>query len=571
MSIQRQRAQSVVFTAFLCFLWSVSARGETGDYNLHLEVGPGLGLSGWQADTLGVGISGAARFELAFFNWFGVDIGGGYLQFFKADHPQGYEQIDRAYWYSGSLGVRFRLHNDEQGFLLPWKKTPNHAGNLWGNAWIDLHGNYYNTGDLNRFGADVGIGMAFSFVNGLQVGPFARGAYVYQPNSNNARDAKDGWFLLAGLSFSISIPPGSQTLSDTDMDGIYDPDDTCPEKAEDQDGFEDDDGCPDEDNDLDSILDRDDKCPLTPEDVDGVEDQDGCPDTDNDSDGIQDDKDKCPAEPEDKDGFQDEDGCPDPDNDGDGILDAVDQCPDEAETIDKFEDEDGCPESDRDEDGFADVRDICPDEPETVNGVEDDDGCPDEALVEVKEDKILLGERLFFDFAMTRIKTRSRKILKQLANLIKTHPEYLVISIEGHADTKGASEFNLRLSERRARRVRKYLIDLGVEPNRLIIVGYGESQPWVDPNTVDKRFKNRRVELVIKEIDEELAKNPMAKETKEAVQKKAKPKAPLAKDPPSTEKKAGDEPTKPKVTEPPQSNTPAEKETGFNVEDSPYD
>ena len=64
---------------------------------------------------------------------------------------------------------------------------------------------------------------------------------------------------------------------DSDGDGIIDRDDKCPEVAEDQDVFEDEDGCPDPDNDGDGILDGDDGCPFEAENVDGWDDEDGCP------------------------------------------------------------------------------------------------------------------------------------------------------------------------------------------------------------------------------------------------------------------------------------------------------
>jgi outer membrane protein OmpA-like peptidoglycan-associated protein len=505
----------------MCFLVFVSrsdkARAESGDYNIHLEIGPGFAVTGWQADELGVGVFGAAKFELAVIKWLGIDVGGGHLQFFKGGHPPGYKPIDAAYWTNGCIGVRFRLFNDESGFLWPWRKTPDHAGNLWGNLWIDLHGDYYYTGDLNRFGADIGLGAELSLVNGLQMGPFARIQYVFQKDSGNERDSDDAWILLAGLSFSISIPTGAKKQTDNDRDGIFNPVDICPDDPEDSDGFEDDDGCPDPDNDEDGIGDREDRCPLSPEDRDGVEDGDGCPDMDNDGDKIPDDRDNCPDDPEDLDGFQDDDGCPDKDNDGDGVPDEVDMCRDEKETYNKIEDEDGCPESDSDHDGFVDNVDQCPNDPETVNGVEDDDGCPDQGLVEVKEDKILLGERVYFDFGMARIKHRSKKLLEHLANLIATHPEYLVVSIEGHADSKGPVEFNLKLSRKRADRVKKYLMDLGISPDRLVTKGFGEANPWTAAEDEGKMEKNRRVELMIMEIDESLAVTPMAKKIKDAV------------------------------------------------------
>jgi OmpA-OmpF porin, OOP family len=166
---------------------------------------------------------------------------------------------------------------------------------------------------------------------------------------------------------------------DRDGDGIPDDRDQCPTAAEDFDGFQDSDGCPDPDNDGDGILDVNDKCPMLAEDFDGFQDQDGCPDTDNDQDGIPDDADHCPNKPETYNGYKDDDGCPDEaDQDNDGIPDSRDKCPLEAEDTDGFQDEDGCPDLDNDQDGIPDVRDECINEPETYNGYKDEDGCPDE-------------------------------------------------------------------------------------------------------------------------------------------------------------------------------------------------
>jgi hypothetical protein len=112
---------------------------------------------------------------------------------------------------------------------------------------------------------------------------------------------------------------------DVEGDGVPDRDDLCPERAEDLDGFEDADGCPDPDNDADGLADAVDRCPDAAEDGDGFEDADGCPDPDNDADGIPDERDDCATEAEDRDGFEDADGCPDPDNDGDGLGDGLER------------------------------------------------------------------------------------------------------------------------------------------------------------------------------------------------------------------------------------------------------
>jgi len=78
-----------------------------------------------------------------------------------------------------------------------------------------------------------------------------------------------------------STAPAASAKEDSDHDGIPDEEDRCPLSAEDRDGFEDDDGCPDLDNDGDDIPDTQDRCPLEAETLNGVDDEDGCPDVAN--------------------------------------------------------------------------------------------------------------------------------------------------------------------------------------------------------------------------------------------------------------------------------------------------
>ncbi len=167
---------------------------------------------------------------------------------------------------------------------------------------------------------------------------------VYFPSDRGAtawpaEDVGPEWEVALGLSWS-----GVAWGADSDGDGVLDSVDRCPEVAEDRDGFEDADGCPEADNDGDGIEDLVDGCPEVPEDLDGFEDTDGCPETDNDGDGLPDARDDCPSLAEDLDGHADDDGCPDPDNDADGIRDAVDACPNAPETWNGIDDADGCPD-----------------------------------------------------------------------------------------------------------------------------------------------------------------------------------------------------------------------------------
>jgi len=160
---------------------------------------------------------------------------------------------------------------------------------------------------------------------------------------------------------------------DNDQDLAPDTADKCPNLAEDRDSFEDEDGCPDPDNDGDKIPDIQDECPFVAgaadykgctadtydsdgdgikdagdkckddaEDPDGYQDEDGCPDPDNDKDGVPDNFDDCPDEAEDADGFKDDDGCPDKDNDADGTPDADEGKP-ECRDIPGPKSNKGCP------------------------------------------------------------------------------------------------------------------------------------------------------------------------------------------------------------------------------------
>ncbi|TNE92236.1 MAG: hypothetical protein EP330_02590 [Deltaproteobacteria bacterium] len=286
---------------------------------------------------------------------------------------------------------------------------------------------------------------------------------------------------------------------DTDGDGYLDLQDGCPEDPEDFDEFQDEDGCPDHDNDRDRVLDIDDACPLVPEDRDGFQDEDGCPEEDNDNDGINDEDDACPLDPEDLDDDRDEDGCPeeDGDRDADGIVDQDDSCPDDAEDFDGFQDEDGCPDYDNDEDTILDVMDTCPNEPENFNGVDDADGCPDEKKAVVVKNRIVILEKVLFYVNEARIKPESHDVLDAVVSTLLDNPEIYKVRVEGHTDSDGSDAYNLDLSNRRAAAIVTYLVEHGVEPERLTSQGFGEMYPIAENDTKEGKQQNRRVEFII--------------------------------------------------------------------------
>jgi hypothetical protein len=88
-------------------------------------------------------------------------------------------------------------------------------------------------------------------------------------------------------------------------------------------------------------------------------------------------------------------------------------------------------------------------------------------------------------------------LLERLGKLIKDHPEYVHISIEGHADERGAEDFNQRLSDARASSVLDFLVKAGVPRGRLSSKGFGSTRPLVDKKSEFAYYQNRRVEFII--------------------------------------------------------------------------
>jgi outer membrane protein OmpA-like peptidoglycan-associated protein len=317
-----------------------------------------------------------------------------------------------------------------------------------------------------------------------------------------AKEKDGGVFLFRSgtapnLAFGASLGwTGALVARDMDGDGVPDKQDPCPNEAEDKDGFQDFDGCPERDNDEDGVHDLKDKCPGEPEDKDGFQDADGCPDADNDGDDIPDALDKCPSEPEDMDGHEDYDGCPDLDNDKDGIPDAQDRCPLEPEDKDGFQDADGCPDADNDGDGVPDPKDKCPSEPETTDGFEDEDGCPDlprhGGMQALPERFVLSSVR--FRHNTTEMLTGSYPSLDSLAARLKADPG-LVVEIRGYTDLAGSELDQLRISESWATTVRKYLLLKGVPRGQVAARGMGARDALAPNSTAAGRRKNRRIEV----------------------------------------------------------------------------
>ena len=108
----------------------------------------------------------------------------------------------------------------------------------------------------------------------------------------------------------------------------------------------------------------------------------------------------------------------------------------------------------------------------------------------------LIRVQVQFDFDSDKIQKRSFADLMEVAKAMRSpgnvNDRY---EVGGHTDDVGKEDYNLKLSERRAQSVKKFLVDSGVPAQRLLVVGYGETQPMIANDTPANRAKNRRVEF----------------------------------------------------------------------------
>jgi OOP family OmpA-OmpF porin len=125
---------------------------------------------------------------------------------------------------------------------------------------------------------------------------------------------------------------------------------------------------------------------------------------------------------------------------------------------------------------------------------------PPVAVEAAVEEKIVITQKIHFEFDRAVIRPISYPILDDVAYLLQRNPQIRLIRVEGHTDWIGSDAYNQQLSERRANAVRNYLIQKGIEPDRLVAVGYGESRPIADNNTVQGRARNRRTEFTVVDV-----------------------------------------------------------------------
>ena len=136
---------------------------------------------------------------------------------------------------------------------------------------------------------------------------------------------------------------------------------------------------------------------------------------------------------------------------------------------------------DSDGDTVCDEIDVCGASPKGVKV--DERGC------------WTLEQSYFFDFDKSEVKSESLPLLDHIAKIMNDNPK-MKVQIEGHTDSKGSTEYNQGLSERRAKAIKTSLVKRTmVDAGRLNAVGFGESKPIATNDTEAGRAKNRRVDL----------------------------------------------------------------------------
>jgi OmpA-OmpF porin, OOP family len=110
--------------------------------------------------------------------------------------------------------------------------------------------------------------------------------------------------------------------------------------------------------------------------------------------------------------------------------------------------------------------------------------------------KVTYAADAFFDFDKSVLKPEGRAKLDDLVGKIKGINLEVIIAV-GHTDSIGTDAYNQKLSVRRAEAVKTYLVDKGIEKNRIYTEGKGEKQPVADNKTAEGRAKNRRVEIEV--------------------------------------------------------------------------
>lgn len=429
-----------------------SARAESSEWNLHVDLGPSVVLAGvFRPDQGGTGGFVGGGIGMLGVDWqvfqplaLELIVGGGVLgsTYDFAGPPWGY--------FAAAVGARYRILDNMEGYL------NEEGGDYLGNAWIAAHLGYhfFGPGDAipgsggSRFGIDAAVGYEFSVFHPMQLGAFVRATLMLPGPSSDLVD----FMLTAGLEASFELAGEVEAL-DTDGDGLGDEREAREHRTDPRDPDSDDDALRDGDE---VELGYD---PLDP---------------DMDDDGLLDGREEQNAN-----GMRDA-GETDPrnrDTDGGGVADGW-----EVNNA-----RDGLNPADDDSDGDRVLEDVdaCPNTPP---GSEiDARGC-----ILIREQIVLDG--IEFETGSAAILASSESRLMRALQILLDNPDVRV-EIGGHTDDVGGTVANRTLSQARAESVRDWLVSHGIDPRRMTTRGYGESRPRAANDTDANRALNRRIEF----------------------------------------------------------------------------
>lgn len=428
------------------------ARAESSELNLHIDLAYAQPIIGPLAPGDGVmdqedrkGFASWAGLEWQFDAPWGVEavFGLGYLW-----ETSDFSTQPGDIYTNFALGLRYRFIDDNTGYATEdW-------GNWWGNGWAAVHLGYQHL-DGTQLGFDLAAGYEFSVLRPLQLGLFAK----WQVGFGGKRSSADS-ILFLGITGSLELLDEDGPM-DSDGDGLSD-------RQEQELGTD-----PlDADTDSDGIRDK--------LEVDTKTDP-LIVDTDNDgiSDGIED---------RNRNGKVDA-GETDPrlkDTDKGGISDSDELVMPGQDPTDPSDD-------DSDGDGVANPYDRCAGTPEKTEV--DDFGCATGQKQKVEGGTFEL-KGVTFKSGSATLTDESEDVLEKSYEYLEYHKD-LRIEIGGHTDNQGSRRRNKRLSLRRAKAVRAWLVKRGIAKSRLRARGYGQSKPRV-PNKDDaSRAANRRIEFKI--------------------------------------------------------------------------